>query len=61
MRAERITQRTAAAAWEAAQRVYSGPVNLPTINLGELFKGRKSITWREALASIREAIEKANN
>lgn len=61
MRAERITKRTAAAALDAARQVYNGPVTMPPIDLGKLFAGRKTVTWCEALALIREEIDKANN
>jgi len=60
MRAERLTQRTAEAAWNAARQVYNGPLQLPCLDMGKIFNGRKSITWREALAGIKEAIESSN-
>lgn len=60
MRADRLTKRTAAAAWDAARQVYHGPLQLPELNLGKLFAGRKTITWREALAGIAREIDAAN-
>ena len=55
-----MTQRTAEAAWDAARQVYNGPLQLPCLDMGKIFNGRKSITWREALAGIKEAIESSN-
>ena len=60
MRAERLTPRTAAAAWDAVVKTYRGPVKLPALDIVHLFSGRKTITWREALECIVREIDAAN-
>jgi hypothetical protein len=60
MRAERVTPRTAAAAWNAVVKTYRGAVKLPALDIANLFGGRKTITWREALAGITREIAAAN-
>lgn len=60
MRPERVTQRNVAAAYEAVKRVYHGPLQLPALDMGEMFAGRKSVTWRAALKWISAKIDIAN-
>lgn len=63
MRANRLTVKTAEAAIDAARRICLNPwaqMKFPSIDVKDMFKGRKSITWKEALEYYTAALNAVN-
>lgn len=65
MRKERLTLRQAQSAWDAIRKCitlapFKGKeTQLPQIDMGEVFNGRKSMTWHAVVEAVRAKVDEA--
>ena len=62
MRKERITQQQAQTVWDSIRdnirlgKFNDAGIELPTIHMSKLFRGRKSATWQDINAQVQDII-----